>query len=69
MMQNVVDLSPALSQLFQQLFSWIASIFNVLDNIMIFHGVSLLKLIIAVVVIGMIISAIFVFFDGGDYDE
>lgn len=66
---QTVDLSSTLSGIFRQVISWIGDFFGMIDHIMIFPGVSLLKLIIAVVVIGMIISAVFVLFDGGDYDE
>lgn len=65
----MVDLSGVLQQLFSTVFSWLSSFFQLLDSIIIFSGVSLLKLIIAVVVVGLIISAVFVLFDGGDYEE
>ena len=68
-MQQTVDFSSVLTSVFSALLQWLRDIFTSLDSIYIFHGVSLLNLIIAAVVVGLIISAVFVLFDGGDADD
>ena len=65
---RVIDMSATLSNVFAFLknaFFWIV---DQLDSIYIFPHVSLLKFLIALVIIGMVFSAIFVFFDG-DIDD
>lgn len=63
-----VDLSSSLSMLFRALLDWLSSLFTLLDSVIIFSGVSLLKFLIAVFIIGLIISAVFVIFGGDDDD-
>lgn len=65
----MVDLTQQLAQVLSVILSWLRDIFNALDAIYILPGVTVLRLIIAVVVIGLILSAIFVKFDGGEEFE
>lgn len=60
-----VDLSQGLSQALSFIVSVFSSIIEVLDHIFIFPHVSVLSFFIALVVIGMIISSVFVLYDGG----
>lgn len=64
-----VDLSTQIRQVLTMLLSWLRDILNALDSIYILPGVTVLRLIIAVVVIGLILSAVFVKFDGGEEFE
>ena len=60
----MVDLSGVFSQLINNIIAWITSIFDLLDDIYILPHVSLLMFFVAITVLSMIISAIFVLFDG-----
>lgn len=64
-----VDLSNTIQALLTQVLLWLKSILDFLDSLIILPHLSLLKLIIIVTVIGLILSAVFVLFDGGDYDD
>lgn len=64
-----VDLSNTIQALLTQVLLWLKSILDFLDSVIILPNLSLLKLIIIITVIGLILSAVFVLFDGGDYDE
>lgn len=63
-----VDLSQGLQAVLQFVISAFNDIINVLDNIYIFPNVSVLSFFIALVVIGMLISSIFVIYNG-DVDD
>lgn len=63
-----VDISSGLQAVLQFIISVFNNIINMLDNIFIFPNVSVLSFFIALVVIGMLISSIFVIYNG-DVDD
>ena len=63
-----VDISSGLQSVLQFIISVFNNIINMLDNIFIFPHVSVLSFFIALVVIGMLISSIFVIYNG-DVDD
>lgn len=63
-----VDISSGLQAVLQFIISVFNNIINMLDNIFIFPHVSVLSFFIALVVIGMLISSIFVIYNG-DVDD
>lgn len=65
----MVDLSNGLSQLFNFIAQAIGKILDMLNSIYILQHVSILTFLVAIVILGMIISAVFVLFDGGIDDE
>lgn len=64
-----VDLSSGLSSVLSFIVQTFSYIINLLDSIYIFPRVSVLSFFIAILVLGLIISAIFVLFDGGVEDD
>lgn len=66
---STVDFSGTISQVFEVLSEWIGNIFTMLNNIKIVGEVSLLHIIVAVTIMSMVISALFVLFDAGVDDE
>ena len=65
---NMVDLSGVFGQLISNIIAWITTVFDLLDDIYLLPHVSLLMFIVAITVLSMIISAIFVLFDGSVED-
>lgn len=63
-----VDISSGLQSVLQFIISLFNNIINLLDSIIIFPHVSVLSFFIALVVIGMLISSIFVIYNG-DVDD
>lgn len=63
-----VDISSGLQSVLQFIISSFNNIINLLDSIFIFPHVSVLSFFIALVVIGMLISSIFVIYNG-DVDD
>lgn len=63
-----VDISSGIQAVLQFIISAFNNIINLLDNIFIFPRVSVLSFFIALVVIGMLISSIFVIYNG-DVDD
>lgn len=66
--QNI-DLSGTLGSVFDFLASSIGRLLALLGSVYVFHNVSVLHLLVALVILGMIISAVFVLFDGGLEDD
>lgn len=66
---TVVDLSNTFSQVFNWVRQLLSFIFRQLDSIYLFQGLSVLRLFIILVILGMIISAVFVLFDGSVDDD
>lgn len=64
----MVDLSGVFGQLISNIIAWITTVFDLLDDIYLLPHVSLLMFIVAITVLSMIISAIFVLFDGSVED-
>lgn len=63
-----VDISSGLQSVLQFIVTAFNNIINLLDSIFIFPHVSVLSFFIALVVIGMLISSIFVIYNG-DVDD
>lgn len=68
-LQQSVDLSSGLSQVFNFIATLISEILDFLGSIYIFQNVSVLHLLVALVILGMIVSAVFVLFDGDLGDD
>lgn len=64
-----VDLSGSLSHVFNFVASAIGQLLEMLNSIYILPHVSVLTLLVALAILGMIISAVFVLFDGGVEDD
>lgn len=64
-----VDLSEGVAAALTFIVQAFTNIINLLDSIYIFPYVSVLSFFIAVLVLSLIISAIFVLFDGGVDDD
>ena len=64
-----VDLSDGVAAALTFIVQAFTNIINLLDSIYIFSHVSVLSFFIAVLVLSLIISAIFVLFDGGVDDD
>lgn len=68
MIKLSVDISSGLQYVLQFIISSFNNIINLMDSIFIFPHVSVLSFFIALVVIGMLISSIFVIYNG-DVDD
>ena len=64
-----VDLSSTLSNLFNFLASAIGDILDALNSVYILPHVSALTLLVTIAILGMIISSVFVLYDGGVDDD